>query len=210
MPLYKSSLGSAKAFSAAEQGARSLCDEILATGLREAVFVKDMAYHAEAFLDDGFLASIDHAFLIRDPKFSIPSLYRMRRDFDERETGFAGAARLFRRIQAVTGKTPLVIDGEQLKQHPTAVVDLYFKNLGMSMPADLLNWPVGSMDEWADRSSWHVEATNSQGFNRVRGQFDPATLPNRVLRLIERDTPLYETLAAFVPALKTLTDVNTQ
>lgn len=66
-----------------------------------------MAYHANDFITDEFIDKTRHVFLIRDPEYSIPPLYKMRAEYTEYQTGFHGQLALLNRIKKKTGKTPL-------------------------------------------------------------------------------------------------------
>ena len=115
---YKQSRLSTKDFAAAAQSVRQYCDSLITQSKQMPVFVKDMGYHAEPFVTDNFINSVRHTFLIRDPLLTIPSLHKMRPDYDEAHTGFAGQLALFERIKNVSGQNPLIIDAQQLTSSP--------------------------------------------------------------------------------------------
>ena len=193
---YKQSRLSEQDFEAATQSVRHYCDSLIEQSAKKTVFVKDMGYHAEPFITDEIIQSVRHTFLIRDPLLTIPSLYKMRPDYDEAHTGFAGQLALFERIQKVSGHTPLIIDAQQLTNSPQATVQNYFEYLDQPMPADLLNWPKGSRPEWSDRESWHLDAIQSERFENHSQKPNFADLPNKVKASIERDTPIYQQMLA--------------
>jgi hypothetical protein len=190
--VYKSSLVSGEECIMAGAKLRSICETLLCQSRVKPIFVKDMAYHANPFLSDTFIQSVNNTFMIRDPKLSIPSLYKMRANYAERETGFEGQFELFQRIQNITGNAPFVIDGEQLKNTAESIVRDYFRYIGHEMPADILIWPAGSRDDWVGRESWHLEAINSNGFKPATSSVDFDRLPPKVLDSIERNMPYYQ------------------
>lgn len=195
--LYKRSLLSCAERRKVEAEFHEECQNFRAESHARPVFVKDMAYHATAFLSDEFIRSVTHSFLIRHPKYSIPSLYRMRPDFDESQTGFEGQYALFNRIIDLTGKPAHVIDAEALKQDPETAVSGYFQYIGFTMPKEMLTWKRGTRDDWAERESWHIDAINSVSFEN-KATIDPTEeLPGRVLELIDRNLPYYEFLKQF-------------
>lgn len=102
---YKQGLLSSDSFLKAQKNFNDTFESLSHSSLRQAVFVKDMGYHAAEFISDSQILSAKHAFLIRNPKLSIPSLYKMRNDFHENETGFEGQYKLFKRILALTKKS---------------------------------------------------------------------------------------------------------
>lgn len=158
------------------------------------VFVKDMAYHAAPFISDAQIRAAQHSFLIRDPAYSIPSLYKMRPAFTADQPGFAGMVALLQRIKQVSDQTPFVFDAESLVHNPENTVAQYFHWMGRAMPDDILSWPSGSRDAWAGRESWHLDAIASEGFNKYRTPPDLSGLPPEVLSAIEQNQADYECL----------------
>jgi len=132
--LYKRSLLPANDRLALQQEFQKTCEGFLKQSLAGPVFIKDMAYHANPFITDNFIQSVNNTFLIRNPKLSIPSLYKMRADFAEAETGFEGQYKLFQRIRELTGRVPYVLDGELLKEFSYPIVSSYFEYIGHKMP----------------------------------------------------------------------------
>lgn len=141
-----------------------MCALLSDSSLQQAVFVKDMAYHANPFILDNQILSAKHTFLISSPNLSIPSLLKMRENFHEDETGFAGQRCLYSRIHQLTGKRPFIVDAEQRITFPSEAVSRYFDYLNYPMAKDALTWQPGSRDEWKGRESWHTDAINSKGF----------------------------------------------
>jgi len=166
LDLYKQSLLSDEDRAEVKTKIRAICDELLMRSEHRPIFVKDMAYHAEQFICDDFIRRTNHAFLIRNPKLSIPSLYEMRADYEEVQTGFEGQLALFERIHNLTG----------------------------SMPKGILSWPAGSLKAWAKRESWHLKAINSTGFERKLRPTKPTQLPEKVAASIDRNMDFYNAL----------------
>lgn len=189
--LYKRSLLSPDELLTETKAFDKTCEALLAQSQAEPVFVKDMAYHAYPFITERFIQSVNNTFLIRDPRLSIPSLFRMRADFAEEETGFEGQYKLFQKISEVTGEAPYVLDGELLKKSSDFIVSDYFRYIGQEMPSDILSWPSGSRDDWIGRESWHLEAIDSQGFDSASKGINLDGLPNKVLESIDRNMFFY-------------------
>lgn len=190
--LYKRSLLSSEERLAMQAELRNTCETLLYQSRVKQIFVKEMAYHANPFLRSTFIRSVNNTFLIRDPKLSIPSLYKMRADYAERETGFEGQFELFQRVRDITGKAPFVLDGEQLKKSAELIVPDYFQYIGQEMPADILSWSAGSRADWVGRESWHLDAINSEGFESTASKIDFDQLPQKVLKSIDRSMFYYE------------------
>lgn len=134
------------------------------------------------------------AFLIRDPRLSIPSLYKMRQDFHEKEAGFSGQVKLYEKIHELGGIAPHVFDAEVLTSLPQETVSTYFRSINRSMPNDALNWEAGTRSDWQGRESWHIEAIQSCKFFHTPKTIDESTLPIRVKEIIKQNLPRYHYL----------------
>lgn len=133
-------------------------------GSREAVFVKDMAYQALPGLTDDALAAMSHTFLVRAPAAALPSLQRAWPDFTDEEAGYAAQRELFDRVVAVTGRTPAVIDSDDLRADPAGVVQRWCRGVGLAHRHDSLTWRPGMRPEWQLWRSWYDAAAASTGF----------------------------------------------
>lgn len=116
----------------------------------------------------------------------------------EPETGFEGQLKLLRRVEDLTGKTPFVMDGEDLRRCAQPIVREYFSYIREPMPPDILHWPVGSRPEWASRESWHLRAIGSEGFEEPADEIDLSQLPGKVIRSVAKNKPYYEQMKGYV------------
>lgn len=198
LDLYKQSLVSEQSRLECIISAERVFHELLHQSRNKPVFVKDMAYHAEPLLSDRSLKSIRHCFLIRNPKLSIPSLSRMRPEFTKDQPGFEGQLKLFKRVERLTMNPALVIDAEQLIQHPKLVVTGFFNYLKREIPSEILSWPVGSNEAWKGRESWHVRAINSKGFEKHKKNGECLTHSQKVQDSIELNMPHYLDLSQYL------------
>lgn len=194
---YKRSLLSQKDCEQVQIDFDKACADFMKQSTAEPVFVKDMAYHALPFVQDEFLRSVTHTFLIRDPKYSIPSLYKMRPEFSADQVSLEGQYQLFNKLHNLNEKLPLVIDSERLKAQPQVMVAKYFKYIGMDMPKDILNWAKGSREDWVNRESWHIDAINSTGYENRTSAANLDELPHHVVELIEENQQYYKALLEF-------------
>ncbi len=192
--IYKQGLRSDKEFQSASRAFDLGYAKLLSAAQRQYLFVKDMAYHAAPFISDDHIRSAIHTFLVRDPRYSIPSLFRMRPDYSEDQPGFSGMVTLYDRIAAIQQVQPLVIDADSLIAQPEESMRRYFDYIGVPLPDTnrLLQWPKGSREEWQGRESWHIDAINSQSFVRKYETIDPKLLPEKVIRSIELNLPHYQ------------------
>lgn len=149
------------------------------------------------YVDDEIFDKSENTFLIRDPRLSIPSLYRILNDYAEAEAGFEQQLELFEKIKRKLGRSPVVIDGEALRRDPAGVVTAYFEALGLDPMLSALNWQQGGRVDWAGREEWHRAAHKSTGFVPNIGRIDLDPYPLRVRKTIERCLPIYEYLLSF-------------
>lgn len=200
--IYKQSLRSDAESESANQAFQVICQTMTEQSRKQPLFVKDMAYHAQPFLTDDFIGSIQNTFLIRDPSLTIPSLYRMRPEYTEDQPGFEAQYHLFKRVHELTGSPPFVLDGEDLKQNAESIVSAYFRYIDCELPTDILHWPVGSREAWVGRESWHLDAIKSTGFEALQKDVDFKELPDRVLKSIERNRDYYEQMREYLSTNK--------
>ncbi|WP_255418902.1 hypothetical protein [Paraglaciecola sp. MB-3u-78] len=189
--IYKQGMLSSHDVRITQRNFNQVFDSLSQNSLLQPVFVKDMAYHVTPFISDSQILSAQHTFLIRDPKLSIPSLFKMRENFHENETGFTGQSTLFKRIYTLTGNKPFIVDAEQLIRSPIKTVGRYFDSIKHVMPKDVLDWHPGSRDEWKERESWHIDAINSSGFVDTKRDVKTEPLPSRIAQIIQKNMVPY-------------------
>lgn len=195
--LYKNCIRSPDRRDAVKYRVNEICDELLKLSQSRPVFVNEMAYHAEPFVDDAFLSRINNSFLTRDPRLSIPSLYRMRKTYTDEQTGFEGQLKLFNRSCELKHGSPLVFDGERLRANPRAQILEFFEHIREGFSEAYLAWPKGSRPKWSDREAWHTQAIDSVGFEPPVSDVSSGNLPRKVEASIERYVPYYEQISRF-------------
>lgn len=84
------------------------------------VFLKDMSYYVvpRLFDDEAFASRIRCAFLIRDPRRSIVSYYKLDPDVTLEEIGLEAQWRHLEWLRSCQGRTPLVLEAEQVQTAP--------------------------------------------------------------------------------------------
>jgi hypothetical protein len=148
----------------------AVTDRLWEEAQRRRLFVKDHAYHVAARADAAFLAAFSNTFLIRHPSQSLPSLYARMPDFTLEEAGYEASYRLFERVRQIEGRTPVIIDADDLVDRPSETVRAYCDAVGIPFLPGPLNWKVGvpaGLDaHWWGDASWHTHLENSSGFAR--------------------------------------------
>lgn len=173
---------------------------VLDAGDSERVFVKDMAYHAVPAISDDALAAMTHTFLIREPSAALTSLAREWPDFTDGEAGYEAQGRLFDRVAEVTGRTPAVVDSDELRADPPGVVGDWCAQVGIEHRPSSLTWTPGMRPEWQLWRQWYANAAASTEFAppdvapvRAREPLAPE-LATRVEATVATARPVYDQL----------------
>jgi hypothetical protein len=168
---------------------------------RGPVFVKDMAYHPgphlRRALDEPSPRS--DSFLVRHPARALTSLFARWPDFTWDEAGYEAQARAFDHVTARDGRLPPVIDSDELRADPDAVVGAWCDAVGLERRPDALRWEgglPGELDLWED---WYEGVAASEGF--LPPDPDPPPTADELARVdprladaVARALPLYERL----------------
>lgn len=172
-----------------------IVEAIAARAAEGPVFVKDMACHPGPRLGLEVLGSWHHAFLIRDPQWTIPSMARIWPDLTAEEAGFAAMVRSVESL-AEAGHDPFVMDSDDLCRHPGAAVAAWCDAMGVDPDADALSWVPGMRPEWERWPAWYGAAAASRGFAPPVSGPPPHVEDPRLAALIEAARPQYEALRA--------------
>ncbi len=141
------------------------------------VFIKDMiwAMPEELLQDDQLLKdpNIHIAFLIRDPAKSIESYVIKGLEQSTAEETLKLAKGVFRydvlkliadKHKKIKGKWPLIIESENLCQHPQETMEAYCLYVGEKFVPEMLAWKAEMHEEWKHYAHWHMDAAKSTGF----------------------------------------------
>lgn len=132
------------------------------------VFFKDTTdFHYPALLSDrAFLRQAVHTFIIRHPAEAIASHFALNADLNRDEIGFGRLYEIFRHVRDETGKSPLVIDSDDLLNHPAETVRKYCAAVGIPFLPDALSWDPGMRSEWQTTNRWHETTSKTSGFDQ--------------------------------------------
>lgn len=159
------------------------------------VFVKDMAYHLGPERGGALAPSWSHSFLVRDPRWAIPSMARMWPDLTEEEAGFTALAGAVDHVRQLDGD-PVIIDSDDLCGDPEGVVAAWCEAVGLAPEPDSLTWEAGLRPEWERWRDWYGVTARSTGFAPSRGGEPPTVDDPRLRDLIAASVPLYAELRA--------------
>lgn len=164
-----------------------------APGGKAIFYQKHMAHHMLPHIGDEWLAELGNAFLIRDPAEVLLSMSKTMGTVTLQDTGFPDQYRLFRRVRALTGRTPPVIDARDIGVAPEAALRALCEALGVKFDPAMLSWPPGPRDTdgaWA--KYWYDNVNASTGFRPWRAREE--ALPDAVAPLLEELIPIYEAM----------------
>src|ERR1700710_1372220 len=106
-------------------GARAILDRLRELAGTGPVFFKDTTdeQYPDVLADTAFLAEdAVHTFLIRSPRETIASYFKLNPAVRADQIGFEHQLRIFEAVRAATGQTPFVMDAAQLLAEPAAVI----------------------------------------------------------------------------------------
>ncbi len=169
------------------------------TVTQKSVFCKDFPHYISHLWTDEFLSYFNHSFLIRDPAKTISSIYKYFPDFVLKEIGYLEQRELFDIVWSNTGKTPVVIDSDDLLENPHGIVEAYCNAVGIPFIEEALSWEPGARDEvsWWDGGIFHENLRNSDGLKpQKRNYVEVNDLPDRVKEIYDIVMPHYERLYA--------------
>lgn len=144
-----------------------LLTAIIELGRCKSVFFKDTTeYDYLPYLDPDVVAQIIHTFLVRTPAPAIASHIVVNPDMTLPEVGLEHAHQIFDRVRTATGRTPVVVDAEDLLRRPEETVRAYCAAVGLPYLPEALTWSPGGRDEWSRTDHWHRAVNASQGLGR--------------------------------------------
>lgn len=159
-------------------------------------YQKHMALHMRPGFPLDFMETLANAFLIRHPARVIASYHAKREDPTPDDLGARRLAELFDHARSLAGKTPVVIDGDDVRRNPRAALALLCEALGLAFSEAMLRWPAGGHPAdgvWAPH--WYGAVHRSTGL-----QAQPlAPLPDVPVHLrpvLDEALPHYEALRA--------------
>jgi hypothetical protein len=170
---------------------RALATDPLPPGVR-IYYQKHMTHHLLPSVDRAALAPLQHAFLLRDPRWLLASYARVRSAPTMDDLGLRRQVEIF---EAFGGP---VIDSADLLAAPEAVLRALCGALGVPFSSSMLSWPPGPRDSdgvWAPY--WYDSVLRSTGFVPVTAAAEPPALPPALEQLAEQCLPYYERLVRY-------------
>ena len=132
---------------------------------KEIVYQKHMTHHMLEEFDISWIGTVTNVFLIREPAKVLAS-YSAKTDLvTAADIGFQKQRELFDLAKKTQGKTPAVVDANDIRADPRAVLTRLCEAIGAAFREEMLSWEKGPKPEdgiWA--SHWYDAVWNSTGF----------------------------------------------
>lgn len=170
---------------------QQILHRILAASARSPVFVREMAFQVKNCMSFSFLANFSNSFIIRDPRYSLVSHYRLKPNFTLEEAGYHQQYRLMRLSEQMSAAPAVVIDGRHLRSNPARTIRHYCDALGLEFKPEALSWARGGDRAWEGWGGWVSDVTASTGFHHQQHFHDELLAEPRVRQAYDACIDLY-------------------
>lgn len=143
-----------------------VCETLLAAGRSGPVFFKDMSYYVvpPILSDPSFCERLVNVFLIRDPRRSIASYYKLDPQMTLPEIGLEAQWQHFCALAEGTGEEPLVVCAEDIQRDPRGTLAEVWRRAGLEFIDDAFEWRSGDVPpDWERVAGWHGNVLASTG-----------------------------------------------
>ena len=148
-----------------------------------------------------------HTFLIRDPKRSVFSHYKVKeangdfennKEIDTTEFGYQELYRLYCKVKEKLCSPPVVIDAADLQTQPDMTMKAYCEAVGIQFELHMTSWEPKSFFHSRFWTAWFAGYSKSTGFVKKLKEvpLPLEELPQRVVNYIDKCCPLYEEMRA--------------
>ena len=172
----------------------------------EPVFFKDMGYYVlpEIYQHPEIAQRMDHMILIRNPRKSILSYYKLDPTVSIEEVGLEAQWQLYQWLKDTCRRPPIVIEAEAIQNDPMNAMKRVWDYLGLEFRQNAFQWdPKTIPEDWKSVSGWHGNVMASTGIRpeKISGEeeiinrFNQAADDNpRLGELLGHHLPFYEKL----------------
>jgi Sulfotransferase domain len=158
-------------------------------------YQKHMTLHMIPEFDRRWMRSCTNVFLIRHPARVVASYAKKREGATLADIGFVQQAELFDEVAAWSATAPVVVDSDDIRADPEAMLQKLCVAIGVTFSRKMLRWPAGGNAAdgvWA--SHWYAAVHRSTGFDGVEGPLPD--LGGAYADLAAQALPFYKKLAA--------------
>lgn len=146
-------------------------DQLRAEAGRGPVFIKDMSYYvAPEIVHDPLLApQLRDAFLIRDPRRSIASYWKLDAEVTLEEIGLEAQARHVAALERRDGRTPFILEAEAAQHDPKGAITALWRAYRLPPAPHAFDWSEEATPaEWGAVSGWHESVMSSSGIRAAK------------------------------------------
>jgi hypothetical protein len=157
-------------------------------------YQKHMTLHMLPEFDRGWLARVNNAFLIREPRAVLASYAAKRDEVTLADLGFVQQRELFDAVSSRDGRPAPVVDAADILAKPAQTLGKLCAALGIEFTPTMLEWPAGLRPTdgvWAP--AWYQSVERSTGFGPPSAAPAPA-LPPELERLVDQAQTHYDAL----------------
>ena len=156
-------------------------------------YQKHMAHHLLPEVDRGWMRSVRHAFLIRDPREVLLSFTRVVDQPRLRDTGLPQQVELLRWLRQRVDPQPPIMDARDVLSDPEGMLRRLCGALDVDFDPAMLSWEPGPRETdgvWA--RYWYAGVEQSTGFGPYRPR--DGEVPEELRPLHDACVPLYREL----------------
>jgi hypothetical protein len=157
-------------------------------------YQKQMTHHLLPEIDRTWLTTVTNCFLIRDPAEVIVSYIRKNHTPTLEDIGFIQQAEIFDWVCEHTGRTPAVIDANDVLESPERVLRLLCEAVDVKFTEAMLSWAPGLRETdgiWAKH--WYGEVATSTRFRQPRKR-ERVPVPKHLTEICNRSRAYYDQL----------------
>ena len=159
-------------------------------------YQKHMVHHIANEQDIDWLKNFHNCFLIRHPKEVIISYSKQTSINEITDLGFIQQVYLFKKIKALTGKTPFVFDAKDILTCPEKHLKKMCEFFNINFSRKMLKWPKGKRRTdgvWSP--FWYKNVINSNSFFPYKNSQEK--VPSKYKDLFKECLPYYDYLRSF-------------
>lgn len=170
-------------------------------------FQKHIAKHIQTDKSQKWLEYCRHFFLIRNPKKIIQSYQKICANLTDRDIGIESLFNLFKIVDSISGKPPLVVDADDLIENPRYFLNKLCLHLDIPFSDKMLSWEPGLAKSyevennpfpwlWTGElplTNWYSNIHRSTGFIAPKEERE-VDLADRFIPILEACLPFYHEL----------------
>lgn len=169
------------------------------------IFVKELCFQAEPYLDEAFIERVTSTFIVRSPDVVLSSLAPLKPDFTEDEFGYTALERIWKRVTSACDSPPVVIDGDRFRNSPHETLAAYCRRVSIPFNARMLYWDDGAIRRWEphereSQAKWHRTLESSHNILPAT-QNRKVTVPAHLRSAFRTAERVYEMIASSAGAI---------